>query len=653
MIARDAVEFSRALDEAIYRKEGLTIGGLAQHLRVPEYVLRRVINRGLGFRNFNDFLHTHRIREACDRHDVFLICDEVATGFGRTGTMFGCEQEQVTPDLLCVAKGLTGGYLPMAATLTTEKVFGAFLGKYEEFKTFFHGHSFTGNQLGAAASLAVACQVGDSVPEQLSAYALFVGALAEQRLVPLRELGLLPLEPLDELRERFLFGVRDRDGPEDQQGRRRDRGGAVDAEPDVHGESSGGPSARMFDPPAGRNGGGLTRAGAVAAAIWIVGAAASADTLEEIRARLDNGEQTIILLNRRGFSSFVACRSCGERIQCVNCAVTLTYHRRDQRLPHQPADDGALGRLDRGVDLLLGAARRVAHESRPVDVEDESAEAQGHALEDRRLEEVRRDVRAVLATGEDRGALGDGVLDVGQRGVELVLGDQRAHVDRPVLARAERHRLGARHEAAHEAVVDGVGDEHPLGRDAELAGVGVRRTDRALGGALDVGVLEDQDGVLATELERAVDQSLGTAGGDALAGRGRAGEADVVGALDDRGADLGARARDGDPEVLGEARLAEQLHADEGGEHGLAVGLGDDRVARHERREAVRHRHRERVVPRRDDADDALGHPVHLDLRQHRDDAHALGRRQVPLVGAGVVARGHRHVQRLVERVLA
>jgi len=110
-------------------------------------------------------------------HGALLIADEVMTGFGRTGfaaeitknqskkrqfpqrssggnTLFASHHEGVQPDFLCVAKGLTGGYLPMAATLTTQRVFNAFLGKYEEFKTFFHGHSFTGNQLGAAASLA-------------------------------------------------------------------------------------------------------------------------------------------------------------------------------------------------------------------------------------------------------------------------------------------------------------------------------------------------------------------------------------------------------------------------------------------------------------------------------------------------------------------
>ena len=81
------------------------------------------------------------MRELCDRHDVFLICDEVATGFGRTGTMFACEQERVSPDFLCLAKGLTGGYLPLAATLTTERVYEGFLGAHEDSRTFFHGHT--------------------------------------------------------------------------------------------------------------------------------------------------------------------------------------------------------------------------------------------------------------------------------------------------------------------------------------------------------------------------------------------------------------------------------------------------------------------------------------------------------------------------------
>jgi adenosylmethionine-8-amino-7-oxononanoate aminotransferase len=95
-----------------------------------------------------------RLAELARAEGALLIADEVMTGFGRTGTVFACHAEGVRPDFLVLAKGLTGGYLPMAATLTTRAVFDAFLGDYSEFKTFFHGHSYTGNQLGAAAALA-------------------------------------------------------------------------------------------------------------------------------------------------------------------------------------------------------------------------------------------------------------------------------------------------------------------------------------------------------------------------------------------------------------------------------------------------------------------------------------------------------------------
>ena len=94
------------------------------------------------------------VRELTAAHGVLLIADEVATGFGRTGTMFACEQERVAPDLLCLGKGLTGGYLPLAATLATEHVYEGFLGEHDEYRTFFHGHTFTGNPLGCAAAIA-------------------------------------------------------------------------------------------------------------------------------------------------------------------------------------------------------------------------------------------------------------------------------------------------------------------------------------------------------------------------------------------------------------------------------------------------------------------------------------------------------------------
>jgi adenosylmethionine-8-amino-7-oxononanoate aminotransferase len=94
------------------------------------------------------------LRDWCDANDVFLIFDEVMTGFGRTGKFFACQHENVYPDFLAIAKGLSGGYLPLAATLTTDRVFAGFLGAYEEARTFFYGHSYSGNPLGCAAALA-------------------------------------------------------------------------------------------------------------------------------------------------------------------------------------------------------------------------------------------------------------------------------------------------------------------------------------------------------------------------------------------------------------------------------------------------------------------------------------------------------------------
>ena len=94
------------------------------------------------------------VGELCDRHGVLLVVDEVATGFGRTGRMFACEEEGVSPDLMVLGKGITGGYLPLSAVLATEEVYSAFLGSYESFRTFFHGHTYTGNPLCCAVALA-------------------------------------------------------------------------------------------------------------------------------------------------------------------------------------------------------------------------------------------------------------------------------------------------------------------------------------------------------------------------------------------------------------------------------------------------------------------------------------------------------------------
>jgi adenosylmethionine-8-amino-7-oxononanoate aminotransferase len=126
------------------------------------------------------------VRELCDRFGVLLICDEVATGFGRTGKMFACEHEGVAPDLLCLAKGLTGGYLPLAATLATERIYEGFLGAPEEYRTFFHGHTYTGNPLACAAALASldAFEQEQTIENLQSKIELLWGLLAEVESMP-------------------------------------------------------------------------------------------------------------------------------------------------------------------------------------------------------------------------------------------------------------------------------------------------------------------------------------------------------------------------------------------------------------------------------------------------------------------------------------
>jgi adenosylmethionine-8-amino-7-oxononanoate aminotransferase len=127
---------------------------LAEHAdRCAAVILEPLVQGAAGIHIQPDG-YLRAVRELCDEFGVFLICDEVATGFGRTGTMFACEQEDVAPDFMCVAKGLTGGYLPLAATLTSERVYEGFLGRHEQFRTFFHGHTYSGNPLACAAALA-------------------------------------------------------------------------------------------------------------------------------------------------------------------------------------------------------------------------------------------------------------------------------------------------------------------------------------------------------------------------------------------------------------------------------------------------------------------------------------------------------------------
>jgi adenosylmethionine-8-amino-7-oxononanoate aminotransferase len=144
--------------------------------------------------------YLREVRDLCYRHDAFLILDEVATGFGRTGRMFACEHEDVAPDFLCLAKGISGGYLPLAATLATEEVYEGFLGEFHELRTFFHGHTYTGNPLACAAALAT--------------FELFREERTLERLQPKIELLGELLEPLAaqacvrEVRRRgFMVGI--------------------------------------------------------------------------------------------------------------------------------------------------------------------------------------------------------------------------------------------------------------------------------------------------------------------------------------------------------------------------------------------------------------------------------------------------------------
>jgi len=137
-----------------------------------------------------------RARAVADEVGCLLILDEVATGFGRSGRMFACETEEVAPDLLCLAKGLTGGYLPMAATLTTDRIFEAFLGPPADGRTFFHGHTYTGNALAAAAALATLDifereNVLAALPAKIARLGTELGRLRELRTVgDIRQFGL-------------------------------------------------------------------------------------------------------------------------------------------------------------------------------------------------------------------------------------------------------------------------------------------------------------------------------------------------------------------------------------------------------------------------------------------------------------------------------
>ena len=125
----------------------------SQHDNIAAFIVEPIVQGAAGMIVWPKGILKQMV-DLCKKYDVIFIADEVATGFGRTGKMFACEHEGVTPDILCLAKGMTGGYLPLAATLTTKKIFDGFCFDYKEQKTFFHGHTYTGNSLCCAAALA-------------------------------------------------------------------------------------------------------------------------------------------------------------------------------------------------------------------------------------------------------------------------------------------------------------------------------------------------------------------------------------------------------------------------------------------------------------------------------------------------------------------
>jgi adenosylmethionine-8-amino-7-oxononanoate aminotransferase len=170
-----------------------------------------------------------QVTDIARSHGTLLIADEVMTGFGRANSklknknskvpLLACHEEDVQPDFIALAKGLTGGYLPMAATLTTQKIFDAFLGEYHEFKTFFHGHSYTANQLGAAASLANLdiLHTAPSIRARQKLEAVLRDELKTLWLLPnvgdVRQVGLIAgVELVKNWRTRAPFALRERAG---------------------------------------------------------------------------------------------------------------------------------------------------------------------------------------------------------------------------------------------------------------------------------------------------------------------------------------------------------------------------------------------------------------------------------------------------------
>lgn len=149
-VYKDPMEKDKIFEASLQQLEEIL---RTQHEEIAALIMEPLVQAAAGMLTMPAG-YLRKVRDLTTQYDVLLIVDEVATGFGRTGKMFACEHEGVSPDFMTLSKGITGGYMPLAATLTTQKIFDAFLGTFEEKKTFYHGHSYTGNALACAVALA-------------------------------------------------------------------------------------------------------------------------------------------------------------------------------------------------------------------------------------------------------------------------------------------------------------------------------------------------------------------------------------------------------------------------------------------------------------------------------------------------------------------
>jgi adenosylmethionine-8-amino-7-oxononanoate aminotransferase len=201
------------------RQAGAMRALLERHAGELAAVIVEPLVQCAGAMRMHDPLYLTLLREACDEFDVHLIADEIAVGFGRTGTLFACEQAGITPDFLCLSKGLTGGYLPLAAVLTTARVYEAFYDEYAKLNAFLHSHSYTGNPLACAAARAtLEIFAGEPVLERNRALAAHMGhaaasLAAHPHVAEVRQTGMiLAIEMVKDKARREPYDWRERRG---------------------------------------------------------------------------------------------------------------------------------------------------------------------------------------------------------------------------------------------------------------------------------------------------------------------------------------------------------------------------------------------------------------------------------------------------------